>query len=197
MRGGPRGRSPTPAEVPQGSQGRRGGVTARGSPPPPTRPPTPQAEAEERHLCSPFHFSPPSPFGHGSNPRPHPPPRLARGRPKVGRPQRRHHRFQETEPPARGGGGGGQGGSQPAAPQGGGEPQPALGEPPFHGRGQATGASRVTRALNPQQAQVGSRGRGGQHGKQGASPMTSLPCCSTWPLRSGLHQGGYGDVAKG
>ena len=53
--------------------------------------------------------------------------------------------------PAREGGGGSGG------------PQPTLGTPPPHGRGQATGESRVTRALHPQQAQEGTGGSGGWH----------------------------------
>ena len=152
-------------------------------------------------FAPPFRFSPPSRRARQQPPPPTPPPPAAGDRQRVGRPRRRHRRHQKWSPHPRGWGRRHRGAAswQPRKGGGGraGGPQPALGKPPSHGHGQATGASRVARALHPKQAQLGSRGRGGQHGEHGASPRTSPPSRSTRPLRSGLHQGGYRDVAKG
>ena len=84
------------------------------------------------------------------------------------------------------GGGGGAGGFQPT-----------LGTPLSHGRGQATGASGVVRALHPKQAQEASGGCGGRHSKQGTSTRTPSPSCSMRPFRYGLHQVGSCDAAGG
>ena len=87
------------------------------------------------------------------------------------------------------------------APQGGGGGQGDPSQPSANRRPRAAGKRLVQAGSpglsRPQQAQAGSRGRGGQHGKQGASPRMSPPSSSTQPLRSRLHQGGYHDVAKG
>ena len=143
-------------------------------------------------------FAPPNPGGHGSSPHPLPP-RPAGDLQRVGRPRRHHRWHHKRNPHPKGGGGGHRGAASRQPRKGGGEGRGALalGEPPSHGRGQATGASQVATALHPQQAQVGLQGRGGQHGKQGASPRTSPPSRSTRPLCFGLHQGGHRDVAKG
>ena len=115
----------------------------------------------------------------------------------AGRPQWCHHQRQKRNPHPRGGGEQHRGAASRQHCKGGGGQGAALGEPPSHSRGQATGASRVTRALHPKQVQEGSGGCGGQHGKQDASPRMSPPSRSTQPLRFGLHQGGYRNVAKG
>ena len=134
-------------------------------------------------------FLPPAQEGTAATPTPHPPP-LAGGQQRMGRPRRCHRWRQKRNPHPMGGGGGSTRGQPAASPaRGGGRaggPQPALGELPSHGRRQATGASRVARALHPPQAQGGSRGRGGQHGKQGASPRVSPPSCSRRPLALGF-----------
>ena len=157
---------------------------------------TPRSQSGNRGAAPPF---PLPPFPHQSGrarqqPTPHPPPPAWYWQ-RVGRPQQRRRHHQKQDPHPRG-----TGGPRASPARGGGRvggTQPALGEPPSHGRCQATGASWVSRALHPQQAQAGSRGRGGQHGKQGASPRTSPPSRSTRPLRFGLHHGGYCDIAKG
>ena len=119
----------------------------------------------------------------------------------MGPPQRRRSRHQKRSLHPRGGGG--QRHRRAASQQprkgggGAGGPQPALSKPPSHGRGQATDASRVARALHPQQAQAGSGGRGGQHSRQSTSTRTSSPSRGKRPLRSGLHQIGYCDASRG
>ena len=72
----------------------------------------------------------------------------------------------EPDRPPQGGGRGtgGQPAGSPAREGGGaGGFQPTHATPPPHGRGQATGTSRVARALHPKQAQEGTGGCGGRH----------------------------------
>ena len=128
---------------------------------PPTRPPAPRAGAEERHLRPPFRFSAPNPGGHG------------RGWDA----QDGVTASIRSGTPSPRGGEAAQGGSQPAAPQGEGE---GTGTPASPRR---TAVPRLRASdrpwLSTQQAQAGSRGRGGQQGKQGASPRTSPKVAET------------------
>ena len=177
-----------------------GGHSQRISPPPP---PTPCSLSGSRGAASPLPLPTLSPRSRRARqlpPPPTPPPPLPAGnRQRVGRPQRRRSRHQKRSLHP----GGGQRRRRAASRQphkgggGAGGPQPALGKPPSHGRGQAAGASRVARALNPKQAQAGLGGCGGQHSKQGTSTRTPLPSHGTRPFRTGLHQIGCCDATKG
>ena len=67
----------------------------------------------------------------------------------------------------------------------------ARGESLAHSREQATGASRVVRALHPQQAQEGTESRREQRGGQSPCPRTSSPSSSARPLCARLHQDSF------
>ena len=186
-RGGKRASEGGPADGAQRQQKRHKAAkdTEGGSqpkdlaPPPPPLPATLLPKREPRSgLPAPSpNFIPPFQEGAAADPTPNPPPPRRR-RPGTGRGRGGHNgiaattRIRASTPeqtvgsPARKGGGGA------------GALQPALGTPRSHGRGQASGASRVAWALHPKEAQEGSGGCGGRHSKQGTSTSTRTPSCS-------------------
>ena len=181
----------------------QGGITTKGSRPPPLTA-TLLCEREPRSgLPTPSpDFLPPFREGAAADPAPNPPASAAGLAPaQGGAATTASQPPPKSERPPHGGGrgAGGQPVGRPAREGGGGARafQPTLGTAPSHGHGQVTGARRVARALHPKQAQQGSGSCGGRHSKQGTSTKTPSPSRSTRPFRSGLHHIGSCDAARG